>query len=278
MQKIIAALDGLKYSDSTVQYATQIARETQSHLIGVFLEDFSYHSYSIYNMEPRAKPWPPEIKKLNEEDLILRTESVQKFSALCQKADVPFTIHHDRNFAMRELLHESIYADLMVISRDETLSPIHQELPTSFLRALLSDIQCPTLVVPEDFDMIEKVVLLYDGQPSSMYAIKMFSYLLQFLKLLPIEILTVKPENTSLHLPDNHLIKEFSKRHFENASFKILRGIPEQEIVEYINKSEKTPLVVMGAYQRNLISRWFRSSMADILMKDVTAPLFIAHN
>jgi nucleotide-binding universal stress UspA family protein len=277
MKKIIAALDGLKYAESTVQYAIQIARETHSHLVGVFLEDFSYHSYSIYEMEPRLVPWQQQIKKLNEEDLISRVESVEKFTALCHKADVPFTIHHDRNFAITELLHETVYADLLIISGKETFSPMRQELPTGFLRDLLSDIQCPALVVPEDFDMIDKIVLLYDGQPSSMFAIKMFSYLLPFMKVLPVEILSVKPQDENLHLPDNRLMKEFVKRHFENASYEVLQGNPEHEIVNHLKRSEQNPLVVLGAYQRNLVSRWFRRSMADVLMEKLTSPLFVAH-
>jgi hypothetical protein len=37
-------------------------------------------------------------------------------------------------------------------------------------------------------------------------------------------------------------------------------------------------LVVLGAYRRSQISRWFKTSMADILMKELETPLFIAHN
>ena len=45
MKKIIAALDGLKYSESVVKYAVYLAKQNSSHLVGVFLEDFTYHSY-----------------------------------------------------------------------------------------------------------------------------------------------------------------------------------------------------------------------------------------
>lgn len=54
MNKIIAAIDGLKFSDSTVQYAVQLARETNAHLVGVFLDDFTYHSYKIYELVSKS--------------------------------------------------------------------------------------------------------------------------------------------------------------------------------------------------------------------------------
>ncbi|WP_031527423.1 universal stress protein [Dyadobacter crusticola] len=277
MKKIIAAIDGLRYAESTVQYAIQIARETQSHLIGVFLEDFSYHSYSIYDLAPRLEPWEHQLRKLNEEDTIKRAEAVEKFSEICQKADIEFTVHHDRNFALPELLHETVYADLLIISGNETLSPVPTNPPTGFVRDLLGDIQCPVLVVPDDFEFIDKIVLLYDGQPSSMFAIKMFSYLLPFLKMLPVEILSVKPLEENLHLPDNRLMKEFCKRHFGNVTYHVLHGVPEQEIVNHLAKSDQSALIVLGAYQRDLVSRWFRRSMADVLMEKLNNPLFIAH-
>jgi nucleotide-binding universal stress UspA family protein len=277
MKKIIAAIDGLKYSESTVQFAIQVARESQSHLVGVFLEDFSYHSYSIYELAPRQEPWEHELRKRNEQDLMAREASIAKFTALCQKAQIEFNIHHDRSFALSELLHETVYADLLVISKNETLSTRPQVPPTGFLRDLLGDIQCPVLVVPEDFEEVSKIVLLYDGQPSSMFAIKMFSYLLPFMTTLPVEILSVKAEDENLHVWDNRLIKEFARQHFPNASYHVLKGAAEQEIVTYLKEPETPPMVVLGAYQRNLVSRWFRTSMADVLMEKLEIPLFIAH-
>lgn len=277
MKKIIAALDGLKYSESTVEYAVQIARETNSHLVGVFLDDFTHHSYSVYDMVPRLEPWTTDIKELNHHDQVLRNQAVDNFKQLCQQSDTHFTIHHDRNFALPELLHETIYADLLIIARNETLALGTQQIPTRFMQDLLGDIQCPAMVVPEEFDTIEKIVMLYDGQPSSLFAIKMFSYLLPFLKELPVEILSVKSSDQNLHIPDNRLMKEFVKRHFQTAAYQVLHGDPHQEIAEYLKQTDQTPLVVLGAYQRNMVSRWFRKSMADMLMEESKMPLFIAH-
>ena len=50
MKKFIAAFDGLKFSTSTRDYAIQLAKQNNSHLIGVFLNDFTYHSYKIYDL------------------------------------------------------------------------------------------------------------------------------------------------------------------------------------------------------------------------------------
>lgn len=189
-----------------------------------------------------------------------------------------YTVHHDRNIAIHDLKHESIYADLLIIDSKETLTHYTEKLPTRFIRDLLGDSQCPVLIVPQKYKTIDKIILLYDGEPSSVHAIKMFSYLLPQLKHLDTEVISVKPVNSILHLPDNKLMKEFMKRHYPNAKYTVMKGWAEDEIVKHLKQTSENALVVMGAYRRGTVSRWFRESMADSLMKEVKLPLFIAHN
>jgi len=44
MKKFIAAFDGLKFCESTSEYAISLAKQTRAHLVGVFLDDFTHHS------------------------------------------------------------------------------------------------------------------------------------------------------------------------------------------------------------------------------------------
>ena len=73
-------------------------------------------------------------------------------------------------------------------------------------------------------------------------------------------------------------MREFIKRHFPTAEYHVEKGIAEQTIVGHLVNRSENELVVLGAYQRSELSRLFKTSMADILMKEVDTPLFIAHN
>lgn len=278
MKKIILAFDGLKYSESTRDYGMYLAAQTKTHLVGVFMDDPTYTSYKVYELLTNDGLSPQKLKKMEEKDKATRQAAAADFEKKCQQNKLEFTIHHDRSIAIHELKHESIYADLLVIDAKETLTHYTEKIPTRFIRDLLGDVQCPAIVVPEKYKPIKKIVLLYDGEPSSVHAIKMFSYLLPQLKHLETEIISVKPINKSLHMPDNKLMKEFMKRHYPNAKYTILKGFAEDEIVAYLKKDQPHTMVVLGAYRRGAVSRWFRESMADILMKEVKLPLFIAHN
>lgn len=278
MEKFIAAFDSLRFSESTLNYAIFLAKHSNVHLVGVFLEDFTRHSYSIADITKyEGEMFDEHIQQLNIKDKEERDKSVDKFEWACQNAGINYTVHRDRNIAIHELLHESIYADLVIISEDETVTRYEEPAPTRFVRELLSDAQCPVVVVPAKFRPIDKIVLLYDGEPSSVYAVRIFSYLFA-LKDFDTQILSVKASKESLHLPDNRLMKEFIKRHYPKAEYTVLKGQAEDQIIQYLHREKKDPLVVLGAYRRNKLSRLFKPSMADSLLQVLKIPLFIAHN
>lgn len=279
MKKFIAAFDGLKFSEGTLYYAIYLAKHSNAHLVGVFLEDFTRHSYSIADITRyEGDEFERHMHDLNEKDKEERNESIDRFEQMCQSMSVNYTVHRDRNVALQELLHESIYADLLIIDGTETMTRYEEETPTRFIRELLSDVQCPVVIVPAQYRAINKIILLYDGEPSSVHAARTFSYLFDSANEIQTQILTVKSREESLHVPDNHLMKEFIKRHYPQAEYVVLRGDAENEITQFLHREKKDPLVVLGAYRRTKLSRLFKPSMADYLMQHLKMPLFIAHN
>jgi nucleotide-binding universal stress UspA family protein len=279
MKKIIAAFDGLKFSNSTKEYAIHLASLSNAHLVGVFLEDISYTSYKIYELVDTDGFSFKKQTHLDEKDDQTRKRSVKSFEAACQKAGINYTVHHDKQYAIDELLHESIYSDVLIIDSNETFIHYEEKAPARFIQHTLAKAHCPVMVVPDKYKDIEKIILLYDGTPSSVYAIKMFSYIFQALKNLPVEVVSVKTPNESLHLADNKLMKEFMKRHYpQNVEYILLKGDPSSEILSYLKGQDKNLLTILGAYSRSLVSRLIDESMADTLIKNVHVPLFIAHD
>jgi len=278
MKKIIAGIDGLRFSESTGTYAVHIAKELNAHLVGVFLDDATYNSYKIYDLVVKEGVSEQKLKQYDEKDNETRRTAAENFEKMCSDAELNYSIHHDHNIALKELLHESIYADLLIIDANETLTHYDERQPTRFIRDLLAGVQCPVLLVPPRYKPIEKILFLYDGEPSSVYAVRMFSYLFPAFKHLETEVLSVKNLTQSLHLPDNKLMKELMKRHFPKTNYKVIKGFASTEITNYLKGQMSNALVVLGAYKRGRISRWLSPSMADILMKELKLPLFITHN
>ncbi|MBU3715030.1 MAG: universal stress protein [Ferruginibacter sp.] len=278
MEKIIAAFDGLHYSKSTRDYAIDISRQADAFLTGVFLDDITYNSFKIYDLVMKDGVSEKKIRQYKHGDDELRLQSSIDFESHCQKAHLKFNIHHDHKIALQELTHESIFADLLIIDGKESLNNYDEKKPSRFIRNLLSMVHCPVMLIPHEFNSIKKLIFFYDGSPSSVYAIKMVSYMLPFFSDIPVELLTVKPMEDNLHLPDNKLLKEFMHLHFVNVHYTVLKGLPESEIKTVLSNQDKSSLLVMGAYGRSTLSRWLRSSMADFLIRENKFPIFTAHH
>lgn len=279
MKKFLAVFDGYKISDSTLQYAIELTKLADAHLVGVFLEEFIYRNYNVYEVITTVINYEKEILKLDAKDKETRDQSVKRFEDVCREAGIDFSVHRDTSIALQELKLESMFADLILINEHESFTVKKESSPTHFMKDLLGDVQCPVIVVPDKFQKPEKIVLLYDGRPSCLFALKMFSYLFSALKEIPIEVFTVQ-EDGQLHNnpPESVLMREFMERHFPTAQLVIKYGNPEKEIPTYLKSNTANIMLVLGAYRRNEMSRFFKVSMADILQKELDVPLFIAHN
>ena len=278
MKKYIVAFDGLRYSHSSRDYAIRLAKDNHAHLVGIMLNDITHHSFNIYDLvSSEGGVSVAKQNKLLRADQDTRKRAADDFHEKCTDAGVEYTLHYDRCIAIQELIHESVYADLLIIDENENFTFAKDRPPTEFIKDLLPQVQCPVLIVPHIYTPINASVLLYDGEPSSVFAVKMFSNTLPSFKPFDAEVITVKDIKSNSHLPDNKLMKEFMKRHYPEAKYTVLKGNPEMLIIDSIRERTDFPLVVLGAYRRNMVSRWFRRSMADILMKELKNPLFIAH-
>lgn len=279
MKKFIAVFDGFQLAKSTLAYAQELAKAADAHLVGVFLDDFVYHSFDVTDVYEKYKNADAALAQLSDADREKRDAAVKQFEESCRGAGISFAVHRNQSLAILELEHESMFADLIIISEQETFSRVKQQSPTRFMKELLADVQCPVLVVPATYLAIDKIVLLYDGGPSSMHAIKMFSYLFSSLTALPVQVYTVEGEaKQDFRLPDTALMKEFIERHFPNATYTTEQGDAEKVIVQFLREHKENELVVLGAYRRSEFSRWFKTSMADVLISQLDTPLFIAHN
>ncbi|RYY96708.1 MAG: universal stress protein, partial [Chitinophagaceae bacterium] len=149
MKKFLAVFDPLHFMESTMACAVYLARHTGAHLVGIFLEDAQRRSYSATELAAQGSA-PPDrsVHDLNHRDDETRNAAVAAFEAACGASDVAFSVHRHHDKPLQELLHESIYADLLLVSPTETLQRHHEEPPTHFIRYLLEEVQCPVLLVP----------------------------------------------------------------------------------------------------------------------------------
>lgn len=282
MKKLVLVVDGLKMSKPSLEYAAYFAKSQDMHVVASFMKEIAYKS------EPVGQDlwWPyyPErkmhtVEELDRIDQERQKEAANSLKQYFEKEGVSFNIHKDKSVAIQALLTESYFSDLIVMSYDTSFSNYDQQVPSHFMREALSEAGCPVIVTPARFSMVERFVFAYDGSPAAAYAIKQFTYLFSPAPYQDLEIVFASPGRGSSHLPGQQLLKELLKGKYKSIEQAVLRSADAaQELAEHLESESRRCLLVMGAYSRSGLSRWFKHSMADDIIRNLGIPVFIAHH
>ncbi|MBX7107868.1 MAG: universal stress protein [Chitinophagales bacterium] len=276
MKKILAVFDGVNYAEQTASFGIELANNTDSLLVGVFLHDLSYSRFVYAYAWDIPTQYYYGFQEIEKEDNTKINENIKIFKSQCEAGGIKHKIHLDSGVPLHELLKESAFTDLLLIDNKTSFMRIGDRSPSLFLKDLLAESKCPVLIIPDKKPDINKVVIAYDGSDSSVFAMKMFSYLFPQLDNLPTQIVTVN-HSSSNHIPQNRDVKDLANQHFRNLTFTVLNGEPEEELKQFLKNAGDDVLVVLGAYGRSALSRMFHSSISNKILTEVKVPLFIAH-
>ena len=225
MEKILLAIDANKPDKNTLEFACYLARLTKSKITGVFLENAVLADTVTEGVKDR--------KTVS----CLPVDNIRWFNEKCINEETRHDLHTDRGVPVKELVAESRYADLVVVDPETSFNKIYEGSPTKFVTEFLKDSECPVVIAPEGFDGIDEIILAYDGSPSSVFAIKQFTYLFPQLSNKKITIVYVSNDGhwkeqerdkfdgwLKKHYTDLHVIKgkKRLKRMFLAASASLL--------------------------------------------------------
>jgi nucleotide-binding universal stress UspA family protein len=278
MEKILLAIDSSNMTMNAVDFACYLATLSKSRITGVFLENLvleekpvlKYLHGSLY-AEPivdRDLPDYPERKKHTQ-------ENIEFFKRACENRGVRWNIHRDKGVPKTELIEETRYADLLVISAETSFSKKFEGTPSKFVKGILEKSECPVVISPESFDGVDEILFTYDGSRSSMFALKQFTYLFPEYRNKKATVLEIN-KSGSATVVEKYKITEWVKAHYTNIGFAVLLGEPMDELFGYM-LNKKNIFVVMGSYGRSMLSNIVRPSKAERVLRAISLPVFIAH-
>lgn len=270
MKKLLVAFNATNYSNALAQFAIKIARQSDSVVHAVFLSpSFVPVTYPFPADLPLASTGLISTKEMIEESRKLTEADIQMFKDDCAAGNVSCTVNHSTDITLEDLIDHSAFADLILCDAKEELGGIS-------IRDLLVDTHCPVLLVPPVVQMPVKTVLCYDESFSSILAMKMYSYLFPEWKELSSTVLSINPKGDNGLKFDNYL-NDWLPLHFPALQKQILQGNLQKELVSFIRKTDEQSIVVMGAYGGNAVSRLFHRSLANIVIEETNALVFIMH-
>jgi len=277
MEKILIAIDGINPDRDTLTFGCFLARLTSSEITGVFLENLVAEERPVVKKMYDGSYFGWEVDDSTEtyhNRMKLIDQNIKRFKDFYGNHGINSSVHRDRGIPAKEIIEETRYTDLLVVDAETSFKKNFEGLPTSFVKEILAEAECPVIISPGNFEGIDEIVFTYSGSKSSVFAIKQFTYLFPQFRNKNISIVQVKEENqTGI---DKYKLKEWLKSHYVNFHFEELGGDTETELFGYLLKKKKV-FIVLGAYGRSMLSRIIRRSHADIVIRTITQPIFIAH-
>ena len=278
MKKILIILNGAQAPLHVISSAVEIAKAGNALLHALFLVPVINKPNLVYpfvnDLALAGTPAPEQ--SYEEEDQKQTNDNIRLFIDACTAANIAFRIAPGGDISFDELIHHSAFADLIIADAKANFPETPSMPLTIALSDLLADARCPVLLLQEEIKAPGQVILGYDGSFSSVYAMKMFSYLFPEWRWAPTCLLSVKTKENA-HLEYEEYIKDWLPQHFTRLKVELLKGEVKQELVKAVKNSGQNTLVVMGAYGRTAVSRLFRKSLSRSIVNETTAALFIAH-
>jgi hypothetical protein len=213
---------------------------------------------------------------LTEEDK-KKTEVISDFEKAAKLSGVHYQIYNDFKLTAYELVKQSTYADLMILSYQIFFDHVSGKPDTSLLYMILKNSRCPVMIIPNGIDHVKNIIFTYDGKESSVFAIRAFnSIFARCLRDRIVTILTISP-NKEEEIKNEKFLLELVKQHYSNVGLQLLTGTSTSKEILNFAANVEDPLVIMGAYGRSTISNLIIPSVAKRIIEQRKTPLFIAH-
>jgi hypothetical protein len=174
------------------------------------------------------------------------------------------------------MVKETRFADAVVISEELFCADYMSYQPNVYMKEVLHGAECPVVVIPEAFNIPERIVVAYDGRKESMVALKQFCCLFPELTELPAEFVYIKNE-AGEELPDQGLLKEYVTAHFNSSGIAKLHFEPHKYFTAWA-ETKRNIMLIAGSYGRSSVSDLFHSSFAEQVIHEHKIPVFIAHH
>ena len=259
---------------SSMDFACKVAAYAKTGITGVFIENLYYEYIAI------GDAISPAYFSQERESTVLKADteqSIRIFRDQCKLNGIIPEVYVDKGEPIREVIYESRFADLIIVDPDISFNDGEEQMPSHFVKEILANAECPVLIVPEKFEDIDEIVFCYDGSASSVFAIKLFTYILPEFSKKKVILLEINKTGKEEFNESHRRMLNWLRAHYEAVYYHTLNGDVKDELFTWFFMKEKM-LVVMGAYGRPMLSRFFKKSNADILMRMVDLPLFITHH
>ncbi len=277
IKKILVALDPDSDTPVATRYAVDIARRHGAQVIGLAVVDMG----SIEASSRGGGIGSMYLMQKVQADLTAEARAVARqltdaFREALEATGVAFEVQVEEGVPYERIVEDMKYCDLLVVGKEPHFFYSHPEQKTRTLVGIVKNTIGPTLVVPDDYRDINRVLVAYDASNASARALRRFVRLQPFGTDLEVEIVNIhgkgEREGSQLAL---RMAKSYMDIHGYNANIAgIQGGSAAREIVDYARQFQ-ADVVVAGAHSVSQLTKLAFGSTTASLLQNTPVPLFL---
>jgi hypothetical protein len=278
MKRIVVATDAMDISRGLLDFSCYIARLTHSTLTALFMEKLINEELPALKMiygTPYIETIVAEDIPDNKTRMKQYEDNIRSFRESCTAREVNCTVQRYTGKPADRLIAASRFADLIILDGQFLYENNDDHFAADAVKEALVAAECPVIIAPSAFEDIEEILFAYDGERSSVFAMKLFAYLFPEFRDKKITVMQVN-EKAGMPVIKKEEIAEWLNNYYSNISFQSLQGKADCELSKYLLNRKKV-LAVTGASGHGIFSGIFRHSAVHLFINTVDCPVFIAH-
>jgi len=279
IKKILVALDADSDTPVAIRYAADIARRYAAEVTGLAVVDMGSIEASSRGGGIGSMYFAEKIQEnLTAEARSVARQLTKAFKEAMEEYGVAFDVQVEEGVPFERIVEDMKYHDLLVVGKVPHFFYSHPEEKTKTLVRVVKNSIGPTLVVPDAYRPVRRVLVAYDASNASARAMRRFVHLQPFGTELTLEILNVhdKGENEGSQLA-LRIAKSYMDAHGYNTHVSSIQGTdPAKQIVEFAQQFE-ADIVVAGAHSVSKLTKLAFGSTTASLLEKSPVPLLVDH-
>ncbi len=270
IQRILVALDASPHSLAALDTAVDLAERLDAELQGLFVEDINLLRLAQLPFArelrfPHSTTHKVDAPQMEEQLRGQAAQAQRLFRREAERRNITHSFTVVRGVVAASLLKAALESDLLVLGR-ASHSLVRTERLGSTAQTAVSQAERSVLLVHPQADLSRPPLLIYDGSTAAERALSMAANLVQ--RNGRLYILLYLADADAAQAAIDTIETQLAPRNIE-AVYRRLYGIQLQELIDFINDSENSLLILSDRYEQ------FSPVVIRQLAEKLTCPVLV---
>ena len=278
IKRILVALDLDSDTPIATRYALEVAKRTGAMVTGLAVVDMGSIESSSRGGGIGSMYFAEKLREnMTSEARAKALELTEEFRRMVEKTSISHVEAVEEGVPFQRIVEDMKFSDLLIVGSDPHFFYSHPTKQTHTLARIIQKTIGPTLVVPDSYHDVKKVLFAIDGSNEAARAVRHFLHLEPFGGGLEMMVVNVSEGDSG----DAELLLKLTTSYIEShgcsvTSRLIIDGSPRERILDEAD-AFGADLIVIGAHTRSTLLSEKLGDTTGHILREATVPVFVDH-